>query len=186
LRRPLLLVLLCLSACISGGGGGGDASGSRNTPSGAPAEIRGDSTLSAVAYDGGNQRAIASTAVEIAPAMMVRDAKGKVISGMPVTFLVMAGDGAITGASTITDVHGVARVGSWTLGAEPGPNQLVARSPGLAEVTFHAEGLPLAGSGRLAVAAGTNNQFAIVGEAVPVDPKARTARRAGASRSRFR
>ncbi|MFN0301951.1 MAG: PQQ-dependent sugar dehydrogenase [Burkholderiales bacterium] len=168
--RPLILVVLF--ACIScGGGGGGDAGPSTTSGTGAPGGIRGDSTLSAVADDGMNQRAIVSTAVAVAPAMKVRDAGGQPISGMPVTFMVVVGEGVITGANAITDTDGVARVGSWTLGAEPGRNQLVARTPGLAEVTFHAEGLPVAGTGVLSASAGTNNQFGPAGGVVPVDPK---------------
>ncbi len=170
LRRLLFLALLLLSACISGGGGSGDATGQGAASGGAAAEIRGDSTLSSVLHDGANQRAIVATPVEIAPAIEVRDATGKPIAGMPVTFIAIAGDGVVTGASTKTDALGIARVGTWTLGPEPGQNQLVARAPGLAEVTFYAEGLPTAGTGTLAVAPGTNNQFAVVGEAVPTDP----------------
>lgn len=168
--RPLALVVLF--ACIScGGGGSSDSSPSATSGTSTPGEIRGDSTLSTTPDDGMNQRAFVSTAVAVAPAMKVKDAGGQPISGMPVTFMVVAGEGVIAGANAITDNSGVARVGSWTLGAEPGRNQLVARTPGLPEVTFHAEGLPPAGSGVLSANTGTNNQFGPAGGVVPVDPK---------------
>jgi hypothetical protein len=54
------------------------------------------------------------------PAVLVRDAGGNPVAGAAVHFEVVAGGGAVTGAAPTTDDTGVARVGSWTLGAGPG------------------------------------------------------------------
>jgi hypothetical protein len=62
-------------------------------------------------------------------------------------FAVASGGGTIAGGTTQTDVHGIATVGSWTLGsvtASINNNSLTATSQGLtgSPVTFYATGLP--------------------------------------------
>jgi len=76
------------------------------------------------------------------------------IAGVPVTFRVSAGDGRITvpeGAAATsvvvpTGFDGVATLGSWTLGATPGTNTVVAEVPGAdgSPVTFAATAIPVA------------------------------------------
>jgi hypothetical protein len=59
------------------------------------------------------------------PALVVEDANGNPVSGVPVLFEVVSGGGTLTGGSVTTDGNGIARVGSWTLGSN-GANALRA------------------------------------------------------------
>jgi len=169
-----IAVLVFLVACVSGGSGGGAEPNTSSQPLGTGSQVTeqivGDSSLTTAVFDGQDQSATAGTSVPIAPAMVVRDGDGRLIENMPVTFMVITGEGAVTGASTRTDAAGVARVGGWTLGPLPGVQQLVARTPGLPEVTFYATASPVAGAGTISVEAAANNQFTTVGTALAVDP----------------
>jgi hypothetical protein len=64
--------------------------------------------------------------VLIAPAVQVTDLSGHPVAGVQVTFSVTAGGGSVTGATQITDVGGIATVGGWTMGPQPGVNELQA------------------------------------------------------------
>jgi adhesin/invasin len=94
------------------------------------------------AYLGDGQSALAGTDVATEPSVIVKDANGNPVSGVSVTFAVASGGGNANGLSAVTDLSGVATVGSWTLGTTPGPNTLTATSGGLAgsPVTFTATG----------------------------------------------
>ena len=96
-----------------------------------------------VSSAGDNQSVVAGAAVSISPAVLVTDANGNPVAGVPVTFAVASGGGAIAAASQTTRVDGIAAVGSWTLGTSPGTNTLTASAPGLSgsPVTFTAIGL---------------------------------------------
>ncbi|MBI1722899.1 MAG: Ig-like domain-containing protein, partial [Gemmatimonadetes bacterium] len=90
---------------------------------------------------GDNQTATVGTAVPVPPSVVVRDASGNAVSGVPVTFTVMAGGGTVAPASAVTtDANGVAAITSWTLGSGTGTNTLQASVTGLAgsPVTFTA------------------------------------------------
>jgi adhesin/invasin len=66
-------------------------------------------------------------------------------AGVTVTFVVDSGGGSITGATTTTDGAGYAKVGSWTLGPQPGYNHLTAYVSwpvGGYTVTWTAQGTP--------------------------------------------
>jgi hypothetical protein len=76
------------------------------------------------------QAAMAGTAVPSVPAVVVRDPAGNPLPGRTVTFAVTGGGGAVTGATAITDASGVARAGSWTLGADANPNFVTATVAG--------------------------------------------------------
>ncbi|HKT60756.1 MAG TPA: Ig-like domain-containing protein [Gemmatimonadales bacterium] len=110
---------------------------------GAPASVAGSA--------GDGQSATVGTAVPIPPAVIVRDAGGTPVAGVPVTFEVASGGGSVGGASATTGADGVATVGRWTLGDAAGPNTLkatvgadnVSGNP----VTFTATGTPGAASG---------------------------------------
>jgi hypothetical protein len=78
---------------------------------------------------GNNQQAATNSVVPTPPAVLVRDANGNPVAGVPVTFEVASGGGSITGGSTTTNNNGIAQVGSWTLGAG-GENQLRATAEG--------------------------------------------------------
>lgn len=80
--------------------------------------------------DGDAQSANAGTTLTTAPSVKVTDASGNPVSGVTVTFAVTGGGGSITGGTPATDINGVARVGSWTLGPLSGLNSLSANVTG--------------------------------------------------------
>lgn len=123
------------------------------------------------AQAGMDQTAQRLTAVPVAPAVRVVDAGGQPVAGFAVSFEVAEGGGAITGAAQFTDVAGIARVGSWVLGAAIGTNRLIALAPGLPEspVEFHATSR---GLGTMSATAGTA-QNGLPGAAVAIRPAAR-------------
>lgn len=81
--------------------------------------------------DGNNQTAERGSPVDIPPAVRVTNSAGQPMAGVAVTFVVTEGGGTVSGAAQTTDAQGIARVGSWTLGAE-GRNRLEARAGSLA------------------------------------------------------
>ncbi len=92
---------------------------------------------------GANQVATVGTAVPTRPAVRVHDAFGNPIQGVPVVFAVTGGGGSATGTSQTTNASGLATVGSWTLGPNPGPNALTASATGLPSVDVVATGVAL-------------------------------------------
>jgi lysophospholipase L1-like esterase len=85
----------------------------------------------AMAIAAGNQQSVnAGTAVPIKPAVLVTDANGAPVPGVTVGFSIRSGSGAITGANAVSNVSGVATLGSWTLGV--GGNSLFAAIDGVA------------------------------------------------------
>src|SRR5204862_328960 len=99
-----------------------------------------------IAVVGGDQQtAPAGTAVPVAPSVIVRDAAGTPVPGVPVRFTVTAGGGGVSGDETTTGAEGTAAVGAWTLGVNPGSNTLRAETdaPGVSgnPVTFTATGV---------------------------------------------
>lgn len=79
------------------------------TATGAPASVR--------IFAGNSQSARAGLAVATRPAVVVRDAGGHGVAGVPVSFSVTEGGGSVAGASATTDADGVAAAGQWRLGA---------------------------------------------------------------------
>ena len=68
----------------------------------------------------------------------VRDQKGEVFAGVPVTFAITAGGGTLSATSTTTDENGRAQ-STLTLGSDPGTNTVEVSVEGIAEmVTFTA------------------------------------------------
>jgi hypothetical protein len=80
------------------------------------------------AVDGDDQTARAGAAVPVRPAVRVTDSAGDPVPGVLVTFAVTAGGGSVEGATQTTNDGGIATVGRWTLGSEPGSNALEARA----------------------------------------------------------
>lgn len=76
--------------------------------------------------DGSSQVGLVAKPVNIPPSVKVTDGAGQPIAGVPVSFQVQSGNGSVTGAVQLTDTDGIARVGSWTLGASAGGNGLTA------------------------------------------------------------
>ena len=68
----------------------------------------------------------------------VRDQKGEVFAGVPVTFAITAGGGTLSATSTTTDENGRAQ-STLTLGSDPGTDTVEVSVEGIAEmVTFTA------------------------------------------------
>ena len=91
---------------------------------------------------GDGQTGLDTFPVNIPPAVVVKDASGRPVSGVSVTFAVTAGSGTLTGATPTTDANGVAAVGSWKI--QNGGNTLRATSASVTAdtVTFSATGQP--------------------------------------------
>ena len=94
------------------------------------------------AVEGEGQTAAAGSQVPVRPAVRVLDSEGQPVEGFAVVFVVVGGGGSLTRETQTTGADGVARVGSWTLGAAPGTNTLEARADSLqgSPVTFTAQG----------------------------------------------
>ena len=79
-----------------------------------------------VAGDG--QTGLIGYALNVPPALRVLDSANGPVPNVSVTFAVTGGGGSVTGASTTTDLFGVATVGSWTVQA--GANTLSGTATG--------------------------------------------------------
>ncbi len=95
---------------------------------------------------GDDQSATVGEAVSIDPSVLVRDADGNPLGGIPVTFTVTSGAGTVSDNTPITGADGVAAVGEWKLGGTAGENTLSAAVAGQAlsgsPVVFSATGVP--------------------------------------------
>lgn len=96
-------------------------------------------------FEGDNQSATVGTAVAVPPAVRVIDELGQPVQGVGVTFVATAGGGTVDGPATTTDANGIARVGGWTLGPDPGTNTLQALAGTIAgsPVIFTAQATPV-------------------------------------------
>lgn len=90
---------------------------------------------------GASQQAPVGSPVAEPPAVLVLDADKIPVPGVAVTFVVTAGGGAVSPSVVTSDVGGVARLTSWTLGPQEGLNSLTASVGELAPVSFSATGL---------------------------------------------
>src|SRR5438132_1020296 len=77
---------------------------------------------------GDGQTGLTGYALNIAPAVVVRDAASFPVPNVAVTFAVASGGGSVTGANATTGSDGVATVGSWTV--QLGTNTLTATASG--------------------------------------------------------
>lgn len=93
-----------------------------------------------VIHQGNSQRVLVNTAVALPPSVQLRDAFGNPTDGVLVTFSVESGGGSVIGSPAMSDAEGVARVEGWTLGPDPGINELRASSPGVPDLLFEATG----------------------------------------------
>jgi glucose/arabinose dehydrogenase len=158
-RRACLPVLLLSTLASVGMTRCGDTAGERPAPQAVAIDV--------LAFEGRTQRAPAGSAVPTRPAVRAVDAQGQGVSGLVVTFRVIDGGGQVSGEVVTTNQQGVARLGSWTLGAAPGLNRVAARTPGLAEVLFEATG---EASGPTMVAHVGDAQVGRAGEALAQAP----------------
>ncbi|MDH3732988.1 MAG: hypothetical protein OEU54_05615 [Gemmatimonadota bacterium] len=89
-----------------------------------------------VAVDAGSQVGFAGTPVQTPPAVRVLDGNGDPVGSVEVTFLADPGSGTTAGRTIATDAAGEARVGSWTLGPDPGTHRVRASATDLPNITF--------------------------------------------------
>ncbi|HEX6313694.1 MAG TPA: Ig-like domain-containing protein [Gemmatimonadaceae bacterium] len=87
---------------------------------------------------GDNQSSPVNRPVPVAPQVRVLDAAGNGVAGVPVTFAVESGGGAVVIGNVVTGTDGRATVGAWILGPTPGANTLSATISALAPVVFTA------------------------------------------------
>lgn len=107
---------------------------------------------------GDNQSAPVGSTLQTSPSVKVTDADGNGVSGISVTFEVTSGGGSATGLTQSTDVTGVAKPTSWTLGSTLGTNTMTATAAGLT-------GSPVT---LTATAAACSSRLLLVGQAVTV------------------
>jgi hypothetical protein len=126
----LAAALASFVACSGGDKSTGPGDGGNNPPpAGNPASIV------AQEWQAG-QTAPAGTA--LAPKVLVKDADGRAVKGVNVSFAVVSGGGTLSQNSAETGNDGVAQV-AWTLGSNLGDNVVKASVQGLSEdVTFSA------------------------------------------------
>lgn len=95
---------------------------------------------------GDDQSAVVGGAVPVDPSVLVKDADGNPLGGIPVTFTVTGGGGTVSGNTPVTGSNGVATVGEWRLGTTVGENTLSATVAGQnlsgGPVVFSATGTP--------------------------------------------
>jgi len=116
---------------------------------------------SSVTIQGGNaQSGPAGSVAATPPSVLVRDNRGNPVAGVPVQFVVTSGGGTITGGNATTNAQGIATATSFTLGATAGPQTLVARVAGLADLTFTATATAGAPANAVAI---TQQNFGSVG-----------------------
>ncbi|MDX2192996.1 MAG: hypothetical protein NW201_06555 [Gemmatimonadales bacterium] len=142
------------------------------TPVGPP--IGGDTPTSVSASSVSRQTVTAGQAVAVRPAVIVRDAGGRALSGVAVRFVAPVGNGTVTDGDARTNAEGIAVVGSWTVSMLPGPDTLAAVVGNLSPVLFIADvtGRPAGAPAVVeAVAGQTPLQVVIVGRDVPVLPR---------------
>src|SRR5688500_4635023 len=116
------------------------------------------------------QTATTGKAVADPPAVRVLSAANLPVADHTVTFQVTGGGGSLTGGVAVTDEAGLARVGSWILGASPGQNTLTATAGTLqgSPIQFTADGTP-APPAAMTITAG-QDQSAFAGTQVPIRP----------------
>ena len=79
---------------------------------------------------GSGQSALVGTSIATPPSVIVRDASGRALAGVTVTFTA-SGNGVVTGGTQTTNVDGVATVGGWQLATTSGANVLTASVTGV-------------------------------------------------------
>ncbi|MBI2796104.1 MAG: Ig-like domain-containing protein [Gemmatimonadetes bacterium] len=101
-------------------------------------EVTAGPTITLVALAGGGQVGAANTMLPVQPRVLARDAFGNPVRGETITFSSTGGVNDLAGATQITDVNGIAALGSWTLGPCAGAVQVTASASTAAAATFDA------------------------------------------------
>ena len=125
-------VLLFLTACA----GGGDADDPTVTPPTTPPPVAPATPASLSVRGGDGQSGEPSVALSVPLAVVVRDAAGRALAGVPVSFVVDSGGGSLTNTSSTTATDGTASAGTWTLGPATGRQVVSARVGALPPARF--------------------------------------------------
>ena len=118
---------------------------------------------------GGDQSALAATALPVPAAVQARDRYGNAVPQAPVTFAVATGGGTILNGVQTTNSDGVATAGAWTLGTDAGPQTLsitAGSAPALTITAVARSRVPA----QITRVAG-NGQSAGAGATVPIAPR---------------
>ncbi len=161
-RLRALVGIGALFAYVGCGGASGDPN---------PTQIEMPAVASLAAASSVSQRAVVAQAVAEAPAVLLKDQKGRPMAGITVPFRAIGGGGSIEGADAVTNASGVATVGRWTLGQRSGANRVTATIGTLPPVVFDAVGDAGLVS-RLEVVAG-DGQTAPTQTRLPISPRVR-------------
>ena len=111
------------------------------------------------------------TPVADPPSVTVRDASGKAVAGVAVTFSVRSGGGTIQTPRVVSNSAGLARVAEWTLGTATGLNAIVATNASGDTVVFTADAV--AGSPFQLEKVDGDGQIALPGAPLGVRPRVR-------------
>lgn len=87
-------------------------------------------TLTISPYEGDGQTGQPGFPVEIPPVVRVTDSYGLPAAGHTVNFSILEGGGLVSGAVQTTNSQGLATVGGWALGTQPGVKKLQAALDG--------------------------------------------------------
>ena len=136
------------------------------TALGIPAEI--------AVVAGADQEAPVATAVAVPPEVLVTDADGAPLSGIPVVFTTER-DATVASAEVSTDARGRAGPGAWTLGTSTGVYGLVAsvEGDGIKGNPLRFEAVALAGPAARLVAVEGDGQESETRLPVPISPRVR-------------
>ena len=93
--------------------------------------------------EGDGQSGPAGSPLTVAVKVTVTDQAGNPVVGVRVVFTVTLGGGTLGGANPLTNSEGIAQLGFWFLGPQPGPNQLSATVAGGSVQTVSATGTPV-------------------------------------------
>ncbi|MGH7699600.1 MAG: plastocyanin/azurin family copper-binding protein [Gemmatimonadales bacterium] len=132
-----LLAVACLAPGCGGGGGGGGGGGTE--PPGPPAQL--------AKTGGDNQTWYFNNALPSAYAVTLRDASGRAVPGVAVTWAVAAGDGSVSPTQGTTNASGVTTA-THTLGPSATTQTATATVAGIPAATFTAtaEAAPASGA----------------------------------------
>jgi hypothetical protein len=98
------------------------------------------------------------------PEVLVRDAGGNPLAGIPVKFTVTGGGGSVANATTISGPQGRATAGNWTLGPVLGRNTLAGSVDGVGSIQFSATSVAIpTGTFQLATIDGASLPFTDIG-----------------------
>jgi hypothetical protein len=109
------------------------------------------------------------TPVADVPSVTVRDASGRPVAGVVVTFSVTSGGGTLQATRVVSSTAGIASVGRWTLGASPGMNGMAATNASGDTVVFTADAV--AGPPFYLEKVGGDGQTALPGATLGVRPR---------------